>query len=102
MRKQKEMVEAFQLGHRDFMRNLHTSLDILDRDISEAKEVDTICTGEWCKAVEISIDELANYVYSLSEPRWASKKDSQNIRRMRTRIHDLYLKYRSVGGTSVH
>ena len=102
MRKQKEMVESFQMGHRDFMRNLNMSMDILDRDISEAKEVDAICTGGWCKAIENSIDELANYVYSISEPRWTTRSDSEHIRSMRIRIHDLYTKYRSLGGVSIH
>jgi len=102
MRMQKTMVDSFQLGHKDFMKNLEESLDILDHDIVESKEVDTICTGTWCKAIENSIDELSNMLYSISEPRWVSKEDSKEIRRLRTRIHDLYTKYRSLRDASIH
>jgi len=102
MRTQKEMVQSFQMTHRDFMKNLDVSLDMLDHDISEAKEVDTICTGVWCKAIENSIDELSNYIYSISEPRWVSNTDSRQLSGMRIRIHDLYTKYRNLGGTSTH
>lgn len=102
MRKQKEMVESFQMTHREFLRNLDASIDILDHDISEAKEVDTICTGSWCKAIENSIDELSNYLYSISEPRWVSNSDSKQLSRMRTRIHDMYTKYRAIGEAAIH
>lgn len=102
MRKQQEMVESFQMTHREFLRNLDASIDILDHDISEAKEVDTICTGSWCKAIENSIDELSNYLYSISEPRWVSNSDSKQLSRMRTRIHDMYTKYRAIGEAAIH
>lgn len=102
MKKQKEMVESFQMAHRDFIKNLEVSLDILDHDISEAKEVDLVCTGTWCKAIENSIDELSNYLYSISEPRWVSDADSKQLHRMRTRIHDMYTKYRSLGDAVTH
>lgn len=69
MKKQREMVESFQMAHVDFIKNFEVSLDILDHDIQEAKEIDSICTGTWCKAIENSIDELSNYLYSISEPR---------------------------------
>jgi hypothetical protein len=102
MRKQKEMVESFQMAHHSFIKNLNASLDILDHDIREAKEVDTICTGAWCKAIENSIDELSNSLYSISEPRWISDIDSRQLHAMRTRIHDMYTKYRSLGGVATH
>lgn len=98
----KEKVESFQMTHRDFMRNLSASLDILDHDISEAKEIDTICTGTWCKAIENSIDELSNYLYSISEPRWVSTSDSRELYRLRVRIHDLYTKYSSLKDRTIH
>ena len=96
MRKQKEMVESFQMAHHNFMENLSGSMDILEHDIDEAKEVDDICTGAWCTAIESSLDELSKYVYSISEPRWVSDSDSRKLRDMRTRIHDIYAKYKSV------
>jgi glutaredoxin 2 len=102
MRTQKEMVESFQMTHRNFMKNMDESLDILDHDISEAHEVDTICTGAWCKAIENSLDELSNYIYSISEPRWVSNTDSRQLSRMRIRVHDMYTKYKNLGGVSTH
>ena len=98
----KEKVESFQMTHRDFIRNLSASLEILDHDIREAKEIDTICTGTWCKAIENSIDELSNYLYSISEPRWVSTSDSRELYRLRVRIHDLYIKYRSLKDRTIH
>ncbi len=98
----KEKVESFQMTHRDFMRNLDASLDILDHDISEAKEIDTICTGTWCKAIENSIDELSNYLYSISEPRWVSTSESRELYRLRVRIRDLYAKYRGLKDRTIH
>lgn len=102
MKKQTEMVESFQLTHSDFMKNLSVSIDLLDHEISEAKEVDTVCTGTWCKAIENNIDELANSLYSISEPRWVANSDSKELSDMRIRIHDLYTKYKALGGTSTH
>ena len=97
MKKQKEMMESFQIGHSNFIRNLDLSLDILEHEIREAKEAETVCSGESCKELENSLDELANLLYSISEPRWMSKADSELLRRMRTRIHDMYTRYRSDG-----
>jgi hypothetical protein len=102
MKKQREMVESFQMEHFDFIKNFEVSLDILDHDIQEAKEIDSICTGTWCNAIENSIDELSNYLYSISEPRWLADTDSQQLHRMRTRIHDLYTRYRSLVSRVTH
>ena len=102
MRKQQEMVESFQMAHRNFMENLKGSMDLLEHDINEAKQIDDICTGQWCVAIESSLDELSKYIYSISEPRWMSDQDSRKLREMRTRIHDIYAKYRSVKGASTH
>jgi hypothetical protein len=102
MKKQKEMVESFQMAHRDFIKNLDVSLDILDHKINEAKEVDTICTGTLCKAIENSINDLSKYLYSISEPRWVSSTASKQLSVMRTRIHDMYYKYRSLSGAVTH
>jgi len=83
-------------AHREFMDGLRKSLDIMDKDITEASEMSNICTNEWCNATEGVIDELHKCVYSISEPRWLTKEDSLAIRNLRNRIKDLYLKYKSV------
>lgn len=96
MKRQKEMVESFLIAHREFMTNLDSSIDILEHDLKEAADFDIECTGEWCSAMETSIDELAKFIYSISEPRWLSDTDSRVIHDMRHRIHDLYAKYKGI------
>jgi hypothetical protein len=94
MERQKKMEESFLRAHRDFIANLTASLDLLAKDINEAREMQGICTDEWCQATESYLDELAKLVYSISEPRWLSDKDSDRIRQLRKRIHDLYAQYK--------
>lgn len=96
MLQQKDMVESFALDHEKFMDNLTFSLDELERDIGEADEIDSVCTNEWCVAIERDIDDLHNSVYSISEPRFSSSDDSQKIRHLRERLHDLYERYKGV------
>jgi hypothetical protein len=102
MKLQKEMVESFIMAHREFMKGLDNSFKIIERDLNEAADFDARCTGEWCATVESSIDELAKFVYSLSEPRWLSKKDSKMIHDMRHRIHDIYAKFKGISSRPTH
>ncbi len=94
MEQQKKMEESFIMTHRGFITNLTASLDVLDKDINEAKEMQHICTDEWCMATEHYLDELAKMIFSISEPRWIKEEDSKKIRKLRERIHDLYAKYK--------
>lgn len=91
---QKEVVE----GWRVFVNNLERSLDLLEKDIEEAAEMAALCTSEWCTATEHVIDEISNALFSISEPRWISEKDSQKLRKLKRRLHDLYAKYKSTAG----
>ena len=100
MRKQKDMVESFQMTHRDFMKNLIISLNQLEKDFEASREIDDICTGEWCRAIEMSLDEMAKDLYSISEPRWVADDYSRTLRNMRRRLHDLYAKYHGVQSMS--
>ena len=102
MKLQKEMADSFLANHREFMTNLDKSLDLIEHDLDEARDIDKICTGEWCQAVETTFDELAKYLYSISEPRWVSDSDSKKLSGMRHRLHDLYAKYKSVSSHSTH
>ena len=102
MKTQKEMVESFNLTHRHYMRNLIVSLDKLETDIEASREIDDVCTGEWCRAVELSLDEIAKDLYSISEPRWVADDLSRTLRNSRRRLHDLYAKYRSSSSRRVH
>lgn len=99
MQRQKKMEESFLGAHRDFMKNLDSSIKVLESDIDEANEMQQICTDEWCKATESYLDELAKMVYSISEPRWQSEEDSKRIRDLRRRIHDLYARYSATAST---
>jgi hypothetical protein len=102
MKQQKEMIESFLMAHREFMKGLDNSFKIIERDLKEAADFDTNCTEEWCTTLESTIDELAKFVYSISEPRWLSDKDSKMIRDMRHRIHDIYAKFKGISSSATH
>lgn len=96
MKRQNEMMESFIMAHREFVGSLEESIRLLEADINETAEMETICTDEWCLATEHNLDELAKSIYSISEPRWATEEDSRKIKHLRETVHDLYAKYRSV------
>ncbi len=102
MKMQKEMVESFQMAHREYMKNLTVYLDKIEREFEESREIDELCSGEWCRAIELSLDEFAKELYSISEPRWVSDDYSRTLRNMRRRLHDLYAKYRCTAPAEVH
>ena len=89
---QKEMREAWDT----YVQALEKSLDIIEKDIEEAKEMAAECTGEWCNATEHVLDELGNSLFSVSEPRWSSDEDSKRIKALKRRLYDLYVNYRGV------
>ena len=88
----KEMTDAWTT----YLKALEKSMDLLDRDISEARDMARECTDEWCEATEHVIDELANALFSISEPRWADPEDSKKIKNLKRRVYDLYVNYRGV------
>jgi len=96
MKRQNEMVESFLIAHREFMTSLENSLALIEEDINEAAEIEEICTGEWCSATESTLDELAKFIYSISEPRWIPDEDSKTLQNLRRKVHDLYAEYKSV------
>ena len=96
MKRHNEMMESFMTAHRQFMNNLEVATKLLEQDIHEAAEMGAICTDEWCLATEHTLDELANMIFSISEPRWATQGDSQKIKKLRHSVHDLYAKYKGV------
>ena len=96
MKRQNEMMESFVMAHHEFITNLERSIRLLEEDINETAEMETICTDEWCVATEHTLDELSKMIYSISEPRWVTDEDSRKIKDLRKKTHDLYAKYRSV------
>lgn len=88
---QQEIIETWRV----FVSNLEKSLELLEKGINEASEMTEICTSEWCTATEHVIDELSNSLFSISEPSGASKEDSDKIKALKKRLHDLYAKYKA-------
>jgi hypothetical protein len=83
---------------RDFVLNMEKSIAMLENEIDEAAQMASTCTSEWCEATEHVIDELSNSLFSISEPRWSSKEDSDKIKQLKRKIHDLYAEYKSTAG----
>ncbi len=81
---------------RVFMENMEASIKRIETGLKEASEMADVCTSEWCEATEHVIDELSNQLFSISEPRWTSQEDSQKIRDLKRRVHDLYADYKTV------
>ncbi len=94
MKRQKEMVDSFLSGHNNFIMNLNQSLDIIEKDIDEMTKLKTLHTSKWNVPAAYCLDEVAKDIYSISEPRWGSKKGTGALRETRRRVHDLYAKYR--------
>ena len=89
---QSEVVKAWQ----HYINALENSLDLLEKDIEEARDMAGRCTGEWCEATEHVIDELNNALFYISEPRWAEPADTQKLKKLKRRIYDLYVNYKGV------
>ena len=89
---QKEIVESW----RTFVNAMEKSLDQLEKDIKEADEMASICTDEWCEATEHYIDDIGNALFSISEPRWSSDADSERLKKLKRRLHDIYANYKTV------
>ena len=96
MEKQTKMVESFQAMHQEFIANLEESLVLLEENINEAAEIGEGCTDEWCNATEDILDEVAKFVFSISEPRWVADDESKTLKNLRRRVHDLYAKWKGV------
>ena len=87
-----QMTEAWN----GFVNNMEKSLDMVEDEIKQANEMTNVCTDEWCEATEHYIDDLANALFSISEPRWSSEEDQKRIKALKRRVHDLYANYREV------
>ena len=99
MLKQKDMEDSMLYAHKSFMTNLEKSLGILAQELKEAEKMTSICNNEWCNATESVIDDMHKDIYSISEPRWLPKEDSQKLKQLRTRIRDLYREFAHIAKT---
>ena len=89
---QKDTLEAW--GH--YMTALENSIRNLEADIEEAADMSDRCTSEWCEATEHVIDEINDALFTISEPRWASKEDPDRIKALKRRVRELYAAYKGV------
>lgn len=87
-----EMEEAWNT----YLNALEQSLDKIAADIEQVSQVADQCTNEWCQATEHFLDDIANALFTISEPRWSNRSDSDRIKKLRRRVHDLYADYREV------
>lgn len=83
-------------GWKILIKNIEESLDSLERGIEEAESMSAVCTPEWRLANERIMDELNNRIFSISEPIWATNEDSERLKPLRRRLHDLYQRHKSV------
>jgi hypothetical protein len=95
MPKDSPMGESLIQNYREFIGNLEKSLDLVEAQLDEAAEMREICTSEWCEATEHVIDDLGNFLFSISEPKGTSEEDSKRLKALRKRLHDLYAKYKA-------
>lgn len=83
-----------------YLTALETSINLLEKDIEEAKELAGVCTAEWCTATEHVFDDLNNALFSISEPRWLDEEASRRIKTLKRKIYDIYVNYRGVYQTA--
>ncbi len=67
----------------------------MEKGLNEAEEMTQICTDEWCMATEPVMDDLGNWMFSMSEPAGAPEVDTRKLKALKQRLHDLYAKYKS-------
>ncbi|HSR36752.1 MAG TPA: hypothetical protein VLL73_06180 [Desulfurivibrionaceae bacterium] len=69
---------------------MESSLEGIDRDLSEVGEVFCGCNHEWRLSAEHTTDMLENELFSISEPRWGSEEQSMRLKNLRCRLHRFY------------
>jgi hypothetical protein len=90
--------ESLIRNWRQFIDNMEKSMDLVEQQLNEAAEMTQICTSEWCEATEHVLDELGNFLYSISEPRGSNEEDTQRLKALKKRLYGLYAQYKSTAG----
>lgn len=75
---------------RSYMENLFASMKKMEQTVNEAAEMPMDCTEEWCTNARALLDDLNHQIFSIHEPKWSSKEDSDRIKTMRSKIRDIY------------
>lgn len=79
-----------------FMDGLEKSIRMLDEKLTEAEQMSSQVTGEWATAIEQVMDDLSNFVFSISEPRGSSEAYSKRLKSLRHRLHEHYVRFKSI------
>jgi len=91
-----EIYSEMNKAWKTYLWGLEKSINLLAKEIEEAKDLAGVCTDEWCEATEHVIDELNNALFSISEPRWSDADCSRRIKQLKRRMYDLYVNYRGI------
>lgn len=91
-----EIREEMAMAWGTYLAALGKSIAIMEKRLAEAKELAGVCTSEWCMATEHVIDDLANALFSISEPRWLDDAHSKKLKALKHKLHDVYADYRGI------
>ena len=80
----------------NFMDGLENSIRMLDEKLAEAEQMSSQVTGEWAVAIEHVMDDLSNFVFSISEPRGSSEAYSRRLKNLRHRLHEHYVRFKAI------
>lgn len=83
-----------------YIDGLHQSLDRIERMVNDTYDVREVCSDEWCEVNECILGEITHAVFAISEPHWSTEEDSQRLKQIKRRIHDLHAQRR--GGSRPH
>lgn len=85
---------------KEFLEGMEKSLDQAEKEIDQAANMQEICTSEWCEATEHYLDDVANAVFSISEPRYNEDPElEKKLKSLKKRVHDLYAKYKGTAAS---
>lgn len=89
---QGELIDAW----RTYLHQLDQSLKKIEENLDEASGMTKVCTDEWCEATEHVIDDIANSLFTIHEPKFSSPEDSKRIKDLKKRVYELYANYKEV------
>lgn len=76
--------------------SLQGSLERLEEIVDDIADMRDICRDEWCEATECMLGEATVAAFAISEPHWNSSKDSNKLKELKKRIHDLHASRKGV------
>ncbi len=73
-----------------FDEYMHESLTRLEEIIRDVEEMRGVCRDEWCETNECMLGEATVAAFAISEPHWATDEESNKLKELKRRIHDLH------------